>query len=447
LRAPQRMTLESLINVSPLSLPQFTVIGLCALVAMVDGFDTQCIGLVAPEIAVAWNVSVAQFGLVFGAGLFGGLLGGMAFGAIADRLGRKPALLLAVCIFSAMTLLTPVCTAMTQLTTVRLLTGVGLGGALPAIISLTSEYAPYRLRATLVAVMFCGFPLGAALGGLITARVMPVYGWTSVFYLGGGAPLLLLLPLSLFLPESARFLAHRKPDRLERLLRKLGWEERWNGESGSVANSVRGSVRGLFSDGLASRTVLLWATLFCSLLLSYFLINWMPVLARHAGIQIQGAVIAVTMLNFGGLLGCLTIGQLSDRFGATRVVGLAFVIGGVAVTCLGLNGGSSVQMVCTAFLAGFFSIGGQMCTVALVPTFYNTGLRATGVGWSMAAGRFGAISGPIVGGALLAAGLSASILFLIVGGVSLVAAMAMLTLGTIKPVTQPHGGSLDNTVT
>jgi AAHS family 4-hydroxybenzoate transporter-like MFS transporter len=430
----QKMTLEELIDASGLSLPQLTVVGLCALVAMIDGFDTQCIGLAAPEIGAAWKAPTAQFGLIFGIGLFGGLLGGLSFGAIADRIGRKPALLVAVCIFTLATLTTPFCTAMNQLALVRLVTGFGLGGALPAFVSLTSEYAPRRLQATFVAVMFCGFPLGAMLGGLISARMMPAYGWTSVFYLGGVAPLVLLPFLALLLPESARFLAQRNPERLARQINRLGWAERWNGEAGLLAKGPKTSVRGLFADGLASRTILLWITIFCSLLLSYFLLNWMPLLARRTGIGIQGAVLAVAAMNLGGIAGCLSMGWLADRYGAAKIIGSAFVLGGFAVAALGLNGGSSTLLISVGFVAGFLSIGAQQCTVALCPMYYSTSLRGTGVGWSMAAGRIGAIVGPVLGGVLLAAGLSAGTLFLIVGGVSLVAAAATLTLGVIKPI-------------
>lgn len=428
----QKTTLEELIDTSPLSPPQWIVIGLCALVAMIDGFDTQSIGLAAPDIAAAWSVPVGQFGPVFSAGLFGGLLGATLFGAIADRRGRKPALVLAVGSFGLVTLATPFCDSMPQLVAVRVLTGLGLGGALPSAISLTAEYAPRRLRATLVSVMFCGFPLGAVFGGLIAAKMLPVHGWTSIFYLGAAAPLALLPVLALLLPESARFLAHRKPERLERLLRKWGWAERWNGESGAVLDHARGSVRGLFADGLGGRTVLLWITLFCSLLLTYLLINWIPILARRAGIGTQGAVLAVSTLNLGSIFGSFIIGRLSDRWGAMKMLGFAFLIGGVAVACLGLNPGSTVHMVGIAFLAGFFSLGAQICAVALSPTLYTTALRATGVGWAMAAGRTGAIVGPLAGGALLAGGLSPATLFLMVGAVSLVAAVTMGILSTIK---------------
>ena len=431
----QKMTLEELIDASSLSPPQWIVIGLCALVAMIDGFDTQSIGLAAPDIAAAWSVPVGQFGPVFSAGLFGGLLGATLFGAIADRLGRKPALLIAVASFGLVTLATPFCSSMPQLVAVRVLTGLGLGGALPAAISLTAEYAPRRLRATLVSLMFCGFPLGAVFGGLVAAKMLPAQGWTSIFYLGGAAPLVLLPVLALLLPESARYLAHRKPELLERLLKKWGWSDRWNGESGTVLDHAPGSVRELFADGLGGRTILLWATLFCSLLLTYLLINWVPILARRAGIGTQGAVLAVSTLNLGSIFGSLIIGRFSDRWGAMKMLGVAFLLGGLAVACLGLNPGSAAQMIGIAFVAGFFSIGAQICTVALSPTLYDTALRATGVGWAMAAGRTGAIVGPLIGGALLAGGLSPAALFLMVGAVSLLAAVTMGILSTIKPAT------------
>jgi AAHS family 4-hydroxybenzoate transporter-like MFS transporter len=425
----QKIDLEALIDTRPLSSPQFRVVGLCGLVAMIDGFDTQSIALVAPEVATAWGVPAAEFGLIFGAGLFGGLLGALGFGAIADRLGRKPAVLLAVLVFGVATLLTPYVTNMRELMAVRIVTGIGLGGALPSIISITSEYSPQRLRATLVSIMFCGFPIGAVVGGLISARLIPVYGWTSVFYLGGAIPLLLLPFFTAYVPESVRYLAQRNSARLAQTLDRLGWADRWNGEIGPKREEKRASVKGLFAPGLASATLLLWATLFLSLLLTYFLINWIPMLAKQSGIGIQQAVLAVTALNLGGFLGCLAVGRMADRYGRTMIISTAFLLGAVAVASLGMAGKSGGLLIGVAFLSGFFSIGAQMCTVALSSTYYSTALRATGVGWSMAAGRTGAISGPVIGGALIATGLNAPILFLIGGLVSVAAGGTVFILG------------------
>src|SRR5258708_3204684 len=173
--------LESLIDVSRFGTSQRVITPLCACVAMVDGFDTQSIALAAPDIAMAWHVKPAAFGVVFGAGLLGSLLGALGFGALADRFGRKPSLLAAILSFAIVSLSTPFTTSVQSLTLVRLVTGLGLGGALPAVISITSEYAPKRLRATVVAVIFCGFPLGAVIGGITAAGLIPAFCWASLF--------------------------------------------------------------------------------------------------------------------------------------------------------------------------------------------------------------------------------------------------------------------------
>src|SRR5438128_2065024 len=183
--------LEALIDSSPLSRFQVVTMALCSIVAMLDGFDTQAIAFVAPEIASAWHLDPSLFGPVFGAGLLGGLIGAMIFGSLGDRLGRKPNLMAAMLIFSIGSLLTPFATSIGQLVAIRLVTGLGLGGALPCFISLTSEYSPRRIRSTLVSLMFCGFPLGAVVGGMVSTQLIPNFGWTSVFIVGGALPLLL----------------------------------------------------------------------------------------------------------------------------------------------------------------------------------------------------------------------------------------------------------------
>src|SRR5882757_9930072 len=161
----EKTDLESLIDRTPFGPSQLRITALCASVAMIDGFGTQSIALAAPQIAADWGLMPAAFGIVFGAGLLGSLLGALSFGALADRIGRKPSLLAAVGIFALASLITPFTTSVPGLILVRLVTGLGLGGALPAVISLTAEYAPRRLRASVVAMMFCGFPLGAVIGG------------------------------------------------------------------------------------------------------------------------------------------------------------------------------------------------------------------------------------------------------------------------------------------
>lgn len=424
--------LESVIDEGRVSGLQLVIFILCGLVAMVDGFDTQAIAFVAPEIMTTWGAAPSAFGQVFGAGLLGGLLGALVFGAAGDRFGRKPTLSCAVLVFSLASLLTPFAHSIAVLSVLRFITGIGLGGALPSFISLTSEYAPKRLRSTLVGAMFCGFPLGAVVGGGASALLIPAFGWKSVFVAGGMLPLIILPAFILVVPESVRYLALRRDTAaIARILRRLKAESAWNGDVDYGAAMPRSPVSSLFTQGRAPATFLLWIAFFLSLLLTYFLINWIPVVARTNGLDIGKAVLAVAMLNLGAVAGCVLLGRLADRFGPTRTIGSAYLAGAIAIATIGLAGWSPTLLYLTSFIAGAFSIGAQMCTVALCAVFYETGLRATGIGWAMGIGRTGAIVGPVMGGVLLGAGVSPPLLFAIAGATSLGAALAVLMLGRL----------------
>jgi MFS transporter, AAHS family, 4-hydroxybenzoate transporter len=425
-----KLDLESIIDASPVTRFQIVITTLCALVAVLDGYDTQTIAFVAPEIVQRWHVPAWQFGSVFASGLLGGLLGAIVFGIVGDRLGRKPVLLVTVVLFSVGSLLTALCNTLPSLTGMRFLTGLGLGGALPCFVSLTSEYAPKRLRATLVTTMFCGFPLGAVIGAFVSAQLIPAFGWESVFIVGGVLPLLTLPFLALFAPESVRFLELRQNHKeIGLLLRRMGSRFEWSGEVPRIGHGTRVPVINLFRDGRALGTILLWVTLFLSLLLTYFLVNWVPVVAGRHGLSASSAVQASAMLNFGSIFGCIVLGRLADRFGTARVVGGGFLLGALAIASIGHVAASAVQLGAVAFVAGFFSIGAQICTVAMCAAFYDTFSRATGIGWSMGIGRVGAIVGPVLGGVLLGSGMAPAVLFFVVAATSVGAAIGALAMG------------------
>jgi AAHS family 4-hydroxybenzoate transporter-like MFS transporter len=423
-----KLNLESLIDSAALRSFHFMVIGCCALTAMLDGFDTQSIAFVVPDIATAWSIEPARFAPVFGAGLFGGLLGAIAFGRAGDRFGRRPTLLLSVLLFAVGSLVTPAAGSLRELSAARLVTGIGLGGALPAAIALTSEYAPRHLRTTLVSLMFCGFPLGAVLGGLASAKLIAAFGWQSVFIVGGALPLALLPLLMAFLPESARFLAAKgRHEAVAGILASLRCLERWNG-AGAGRPEPRARISSLFTRGRAAGTYLLWMTFFLSLLVTYFLINWIPVVAHRNGLDTATAVVAVAMLNLGSIVGSLVIARLADGSDRGSTIGWAYAIGAIGIALIGYTGGSGAWLCALTFVAGVCSIGAQLCTVALCSGFYDTSVRATGIGWSMGVGRIGAIAGPVLGGLLLGAGISSPVLFCIAGAASVGAAIAGFAL-------------------
>jgi MFS transporter, AAHS family, 4-hydroxybenzoate transporter len=408
---------------------QVFIIIICAIISMVDGFDTQSIALAAPSIAKDFGVAASSFGPIFGIGLFGGLVGAIVFGLLGDKFGRKPVLIISIAIIAIGALLTPFTASPTALFLVRFLTGLGLGGALPGVISLTGEYAPLRRRAATVALMFCGFPLGAVVGGLASSVLIPKLGWQSVFWVGGVVPVILLPIVALAVPESVRFLAKRADKSgLAIVLARLGLAPSLAPSVTPAPDEARAPLPSLFTQGRAVGTVMLWIILLLSLLMTYFLTNWIPIIATQNGLIGRVAILGAVMLNLGSIIGSIVLGRfVRKRPAATIVVG--YVVGAIAVIAIGQAAHSAPGLLITCFLAGFFGIGAQLCTVGLCATFYSDALRATGVGSAVGVARLGAILGPVVGGILLAGGVATSLIFVIIGLVSLLAGVAMLVMG------------------
>jgi MFS transporter, AAHS family, 4-hydroxybenzoate transporter len=428
---PARFTFDELLDEPGTRRLRLVVVLLCAVVTTLDGFDTQSIALAAPAIAEDWGVGASAFGAVFGVGLFGSLVGALLLGRLGDRFGRRRILLISVAVFTVCSLATPFAGSVAGLVAIRFVTGVGLGGALPCAIALTSEYTPRRSRGAVVGLMFCGFPFGGVLAGVLSAPLIPAFGWAVVFVVGGVLPLLLLPVLWTSLPESAQFL-NVSGDRagLGAVLRRLG--SRVDAAEVEAERAPdRSPVVRLFTEGRASGTLLIWVTMFMALLLAYLLVNWIPLVTRAAGAGAGGAALAVATLNIGAIVGCLTLGRLADRLRPTVVIGAAFALSAGAIAALGYVGSHAGALLSVTFVAGFLGIGGQMCLVSVCANFYETSLRATGVGASMGIGRIGGIAGPVLAGLLVGAGAGAPSVFLVAAAAGLCAAAAIVVMGLV----------------
>jgi AAHS family 4-hydroxybenzoate transporter-like MFS transporter len=425
---------SELIDHAPVGAFQRRAIALCALVAILDGFDTQSIAFVAPVIVKQWGLDLAAFGPVFGAGLLGLMFGALLFGPVADRIGRKGVIVLSTAWFGVFSVLTAMAGSPGELLALRFLTGLGLGGAMPNIIALTSEYAPARLRATLVTLMFCGFPLGAVLGGLVSAQVIAAFGWPSVFLLGGILPLLLVPVLVLALPESLRYLvAKGKEANQWSILARIGHGTSIVPGERLVLPERRLEgvpVKHLFLEGRLVGTALLWVVFFSNLLILYFLINWLPSVLQAAELPLEKAIIGTVVLNAGGIAGGLALGWLVDRRGPFGILLAAYCLAAIFVAAIGSVGAAVGVIMAVVFAAGFFVIGSQFCMNALAASAYPTSVRATGIGWALGIGRVGSVIGPIIGGMLLSLGWTPNALFLAAALPAGVAAIAVALLRT-----------------
>jgi AAHS family 4-hydroxybenzoate transporter-like MFS transporter len=423
------------IDAQPVGGFQIRLLLTCAAVLLFDGFDTTAIGFVAPPLAKEWGLTKAALGPVFSAGLFGLMIGALLFGPLADRIGRKKIIVLSTLVFGIGALATALAQDVNTLLAIRFLTGLGLGGAMPNTIAMTSEFSPARRRATMVMMMFCGFSLGAALGGFLAAALIPQFGWRGVFVVGGIAPLLLTPILALRLPESVRFLAltGRAPGRVAQLLGHIGPTAGFAPATRFVVHepALAGMpVLHLFRDGRTPVTLLLWVVFFMSLLDLYFLSNWLPTVLNDLGASISAAAVIGSMLQIGGVVGTFALGSIIDRF-SFRALALVYFVAVFAVGAIGQLGHSAVLVAIAIFAAGFCIVGGQIAANGLAATFYPTSIRATGVGWALGIGRIGSIVGPLVGGALLTMKWSTGAVFMAAAAAALCASLAAFLLSRL----------------
>lgn len=343
-------------------------------------------------------------------------------------------------------------TSVGQLALLRFLTGLGLGGAMPNLVALATEYSPKRLQAMIVAWMFAGIPIGAVCGGLVSAALLPIWGWQAVFYVGGALPLLIAGLLVARLPESVRFLIVRRaaPERIAALMRRVapGLQFRHDDRFVSTVEAKGGlPMRHLFTEGRAAGTVLLWVPYFMNLLMIYFTVSWLPAILRQAHLPFSAGVMAITSFSIGGAVGCLVTGRLLKTAGARPVVLAEFCAATVLIGILAFMPPLLWLILGVAALLGCVVQGAQSGLNALVAGFYPTPIRATGIGWALGIGRIGSIVGPILGGVMLSLEWTLQQIFLVGTVPALCAGLAILAGSRLPSVNQRRGaGAWDGPV-
>ncbi|MGY4525878.1 aromatic acid/H+ symport family MFS transporter [Pseudomonas sp. TE21394] len=406
------LDVQSFINQQPLSRYQWRVVLLCFLIVFLDGLDTAAMGFIAPALSQEWGIDRASLGPVMSAALIGMVFGALGSGPLADRFGRKGVLVGAVLVFGGFSLASAYATNVDQLLVLRFLTGLGLGAGMPNATTLLSEYTPERLKSLLVTSMFCGFNLGMAGGGFISAKMIPAYGWHSLLVIGGVLPLLLALVLIAWLPESARFLVvrNRGSDKVRKALSPIA--PRLVAEAGSFsvpeqkAVAARNVFAVIFSGTYGLGTVLLWLTYFMGLVIVYLLTSWLPTLMRDSGASMEQAAFIGALFQFGGVLSAVGVGWAMDRFNPHKVIGIFYLLAGVFAYAVGQSLGNITLLATLVLVAGMCVNGAQSAMPSLAARFYPTQGRATGVSWMLGIGRFGAILGAWSGATLLGLGWS-----------------------------------------
>lgn len=440
----QRRELQTLIDASPIGALQWRVILCCFLVVMMDGFDTAAIGFIAPDIRAHWQLTAGELAPLFGAGLLGLTAGALLCGPLSDRFGRKRVIEWCVAFFGILSLLSAFSPDLQTLVILRFLTGLGLGGAMPNTITMTSEYLPSRRRGALVTLMFCGFTLGSAFGGIVSAQLVTVIGWSGILVLGGVLPVILFFYLLVRLPESPRWMVRRQRPQAQivQLVSEMTCERYsdttfWLDEPAAVH---KGSIRQLFSGRQLTVTLMLWVVFFMSLLIIYLLSSWMPTLLNHRGIDLQHASWVTAAFQIGGTMGAILLGVLMDKFNPFRVLAVSYALGAVCIVMIGLSENGLWLMALAIFGTGIGISGSQVGLNALTAMLYPTESRATGVSWSNAVGRCGAIVGSLSGGVMMALNFSFDTLFYVIAVPAAISALmlTLLTLVVRRTTTVPH---------
>jgi AAHS family benzoate transporter-like MFS transporter len=356
-------------------------VALCFGAIVFDGYDLIVYGSAVPALLQyqPWGLTPAQAGVIGSYALFGMFLGAIASGTLTDLIGRRRLFIASLTWFSLMMALVATAPDPWSLGLFRFLAGLGFGGIPPTAIALVVEIAPAGRRHLINGLMLCGFPIGGVLAALLAILLLEPAGFRTLFAVGA-LPLVTLVPLAIWLlPESPSF-------------------ERRRG-----AGRTRGGVAQLVKGRAVAATALFVVANFCGFLLVFGLNTWLPQLMRGAGYELGSALAFLLVLNVGAIAGGLGGSALADRYGSRWVATVLFAAAVLALALIAVPL-PTVVLYLLVFVAGAATTGNQIVVYGYVAAHYPPARRATALGLSSGIGRLGAVTGPLLGGSLLAAG-------------------------------------------
>ena len=440
-----KININTLIDEAKFTPFHWGVLFWCLMIIIFDGYDLVIYGVALPLLMQEWALSAVQAGLLASTALFGMMFGAMTFGTLSDKLGRKKTIMICVAIFSGFTFLGAFASNPVEFGILRFLAGLGIGGVMPNVVALMTEYAPKRIRSTLVALMFSGYAIGGMTSALLGAWLVPEFGWKIMFYIAI-IPLMALPLIWKFLPESLMYLTNKKEiEQTRSIVQKISPSQQLNGDTEFVLNEVtkgdEAPVKALFQQGRMFSTFMFWIAFFMCLLMVYALGSWLPKLMIQAGYSLGASMIFLFALNIGGMIGAIGGGALADRFHIKKVLTIMFICGAAALILLGFNSPQIVLYTLIA-VAGAATIGSQILLYTFVAQYYPSTVRSTGMGWASGIGRIGAIVGPVLTGALLTMNLPHQMNFFAIAIPGVIAALAIFMVNLkasvdAKALTEP----------
>jgi benzoate transport len=422
---------REIIDQSRMTTAQIVVVAITVLLNAMDGFDVLSIAFASPGIAKEWGIAQTALGVVLSMELIGMAFGSIFIGGVADKVGRRPTLLVCLVVMAGGMLGATTAASPTQLSIWRVFTGLGIGGMLSGTNAVVAEFSNKKWRSLCISLMVIGYPLGGTLGGMLASSLLARYDWRSVFYFGAGATAV-LLPLMYFLiPESIHWLTRKQPhnalQRVNHALKRLG---HMAVSSLPVVHESdrRKSVGDIFSRGLIAVTLLVTAAYFLHIMTFYFILKWTPKIVADMGFPPSSAGGILTWANFGGALGGAVFGLLTARIGLKPLTIGILALTSVAVAVFGRTPPDLQTMAMLAAFAGFFGNAGVSGLYSILAYAFPTHVRATGTGFVIGVGRAGAVLSPILAGYLLEIGSNLPTVGMVMGSGSLLGAVVLLFL-------------------
>ncbi|MDM0110398.1 MFS transporter [Variovorax sp. J22R24] len=418
----------------------------CALIIICDGYDLAVAGIALPSIMKEMGVSATNAGFMVSSALFGMMFGAIFLGTVADKIGRRRAIVICVALFSIFTAAAGLMREPISFSAMRFLAGLGIGGVMPNVVAQMTEYSPRRIRSTMVTLMFSGYAVGGMLAALLGKGLIEAYGWSSVF-LAAGLPVLLIPAILKSMPESMPFLIRsNKVDELRQIASRLDPDYRpAPGDHFALPREdkvVSAPISRLFQEGRGFSTVMFWIAFFMCLFMVYALSSWLTKLMAGAGYSLGSALTFVLVLNFGAMVGAVGGGWLADRFHIKYVLVGMYVLAAISITLLGFRVSTELLFLLVG-LAGASTIGTQIVTYAYVGQFYPMAVRATGIGWASGVGRSGAILAPIVIGSLVGLALPLQLNFMAIAVPAVIAAIAVAMINHGRSIGSQKKGSVE----